>query len=297
MNFSLLWPPLIIAGAGIAGIASMAINLRKARTIEDTPLAKIRSAAQGYVGISGFARALDSDLLKAPLSGKNCVWYRYTIERYESSNRRASSDWSTVESGSSEQLFALDDNTGVCHIDPRRADVTTDIKQRWEGDQRHPVNGAAPSLLGGLFGQKYRYTEFRIHPDEWVYALGWYETLHAPSWMERTAAQTKLLLNQWKQNRDTLLAQFDRNGDGAIDMQEWEQARQAAQRIAQQQVQQQPEQPPINVISETPLRDKPFLIASTDPRELASRYRRNAVIALLAGLGFSAFALWNFYYR
>lgn len=63
MNLSAWLPPLLIATAGSGGIVLMAVNLRKARTIEDTPIAKIRSAAQGYVGINGFARALDSEPL------------------------------------------------------------------------------------------------------------------------------------------------------------------------------------------------------------------------------------------
>lgn len=294
MNLSALLPPLLIAAAGSGGIVLMAINLRKARTIEDTPTAKIRSAAQGYVGINGFARALDSEPLRAPLTGKPCLWYRYTIERYQSGNRRSS--WETVESGVSDQFFTLDDRTGLCHIDPRRADVTAEIRESWKGDQRRPPTGAS-SILSGGFGDDYRYTEFRIHPDEWVYVLGWYETTHAPSLAERTATQTKQLLNEWKQDRDTLLARFDQNGDGDISLAEWERARRTATQTARERVMQQPEQQPLNVISSPPLRDKPYLIASKDPRELASRYRRNAILTLLGGFGMAAYMVWNFYYR
>ncbi len=286
-----LLPPLLIAAGGIA---LMAINLRKARTIEDTPTAKIRSAAQGYVGINGFGRAIGDEPLRAPLTGKPCLWYRYTIERYESGNKRSS--WETVESGTSEQFFAIDDSTGICHIDPRRADVTTEFKQCWKGYQRRPA-GALATIVGGGFGGDYRYTEYRIHPGEWVYVLGWYETTHAPSLAERTAAQTRRILNEWKQDRDALLARFDQNGDGDISLPEWERARRAATQLAREQVLQQPEQQPINIVSRPPLRDKPYLIASKDPRELARRYRRHAALALLGGLGVAAFTLWNFYYR
>lgn len=294
MNPAIFLPPLFIAAAGIGGIALMAINLRKARTIEDTPTAKIRSVAQGYAGINGFARGIGDELLRAPLTGRPCLWYRYTVERYESGNKRSS--WETVESGTSEQFFALDDNTGICHIDPRRADVSAEICQRWKGDQRRPSTGSL-SIAGGGFGNSYRYTEYRIHPDEWVYVLGWYETVHAPSLAERTVAQTKLLLNQWKQDRDTLLARFDQNSDGDIDLQEWERTRLAAAQIAREQVLQQPEPQPVNIISRPPLHDKPYLIASKDPRELASRYRRNAAFTLFGGLATAAYVLWNFYYR
>jgi len=295
MNFSMWLPPLLIAAAGTGGVFAMALNLRKARTIEDTPTAKIRSAAQGYAALHGFARAIGDEPLRAPLTGKACVWYRYTIERYERGAKN--SRWNTIERGCSEQLFGLDDRTGLCHIDPRRAEVTAEIEQRWEGDTRHPNGMATNGVLDNLFGQRYRYTEYRIHPDEWIYVLGWFETLHGPSLPERAAAQTKLLLNQWKQDRDRLLARFDSNSDGEIDLREWEATRSVAAQQAATIVMQQPAPAPINTVSLPPLRDRPFLIASKDPRALAHRYRRNAMISLLIGIGVAGYVLWNFYYR
>src|SRR5690606_30428613 len=268
----------------VGGIALMAINLRKARTIEDTPVAKIRSAARGYVGITGFARALGAELLRAPLAGTPCVWYRYSIERYQRHGRNSS--WDTVERGTSEAFFALDDNTGHCHVDPRRAEVKTAMMQRWKGDR-----GSVTAASGlGFFSRRifsrdeYRYTEYRIHPDEWIYVLGWYETVHGAGLAERTTAQTKLLLNQWKQNRDALLARFDRNRNGEIDMHEWEHARNEAAQLAQQSVLREPEPAPVNILSAPPLQGRPYLISSKDPRVLAALYRRAAALSLVTGL-------------
>lgn len=284
----------MIAAAGVGGLFGMALNLRKARTIEDTPAAKIRSAAQGYAALNGFARAIDAEPLRAPLTGAPCVWYRYTIERYESGRKH--SRWNTIERGSSDQLFALDDNTGRCHVNPKRADVTAAIKQRWEGSTPHPNGSSQHSMLDNFFGSnRYRYTEYRIHPDEWIYVLGWFETLHAPSLQQRSAAQTKQLLNEWKNDRETLLARFDRNRDGDIDLHEWETARTMATREAESLIMRQPEQPPLNVISSPPLSDNPFLIASKDPRALAHRYRRNAMLSLAIGSAFAAYGYWSFY--
>jgi hypothetical protein len=292
MNFSTLIAPLSALAAGAGGVLMMAINLRKARTIEDTPTEKIRSAAQGYISLNGFARGLDQEQIKAPLTGKTCLWYRYTIERYDNDSKGSS--WDTVERGSSNAFFQLDDRTGCCHVDPRHADVTTNITQRWEGDTRHPLD-PGKNLLGNLFGQRYRYTEYRIHADEWIYLLGWFETLHAPSFAEQTAVQTKALLNEWKNDRAALLDKFDSNRDGDIDLQEWERVRQAAAQQAQHYVQQQPDSVPVNIAARPPLRDRPFIIASKDPQQLASRYRRHAFIALLIGLGAAAFIGWDLF--
>ncbi len=289
-------PALILICAG-SGIASMAINLRKARTIEDTPTAKIRSAAQGYLSISGIARGIDNDPVIAPLTGQHCLWYHYTIERRDRDGKH--SRWTTVESGRSEKFFALDDRTGICHIDPRRADVTAVISRCWQGSERRPPGPPrrSPSAFGflSLFSREYRYREHRIHPDEWVYVLGWFETVHGPSLAERTEVQTKQLLNVWKQDREALLARFDLNRDGEICLREWERARRAARQQAQHDVRNEPTAPAINVVSRSPLRNQPYLIGTRDPHAIAGKYRRNAMISLLAGFAFAAFLFWKFY--
>ena len=289
-------PALILIGAG-GGIALMAINLRKARTIEDTPTAKIRSAAQGYLSVSGIARGIDEEAVIAPLTGQHCLWYHYTIERRDSDGKH--SRWTTIESGRSEKFFTLDDRTGICHIDPRSADVTATISQCWQGNERRPLGPprGSSSTFGflTLFSQEYRYRENRIHKDEWVYVLGWFETVHGPSLADRTNAQTKLLLNTWKQDRDALLARFDLNRDGEICLQEWERARRAAQQQARQHVHNEPAAPAINIVSRSPLRDQPFLIGTKDPLDLARKYRRDAIISLTAGFAFAAFVFWKFY--
>lgn len=297
MNYwNILSPALMLISAG-GGIALMAINLRKARTIEDTPTAKIRSAAQGYLSVSGMASVIDNDAVIAPLTGQPCLWYHYTIERRDSDGKHTR--WTTIESGTSEKFFALDDRTGICHIDPRRAEVTAAIAQCWHGDERRPLGlpraSASTFGLSTLFSRQYRYREKRIHAQEWVYVLGWFETLHAPSLAERTAAQTKLLLNAWKQDRDALLARFDLNRDGDISLLEWERARRAAQQQAHQDVSEQPSAPAINTISRSPLRDQPYLIGTKDPRDIARKYRRDAIISLIAGFAFAAFIFWKFY--
>jgi len=69
MNLNDVWPPVVILVSAVAGVALLAINLRRARTIEDTPMAKIRSAAQGYISVGGLAQAIDDDPVIAPLTG------------------------------------------------------------------------------------------------------------------------------------------------------------------------------------------------------------------------------------
>lgn len=295
MDSSPLLLPLLIATSAIGGAIFMAVNLRKARALEDTPRAKIRSAAQGYTGLSGFARALENgESLTAPLTGHPCLWYHYIIE--QRGNNRGGSSWEKVESGSSDRFFVLDDRTGTCNVDPRGADVTAAIRQRWEGNERHPTAPRKGSLLRSLFSQHYRYTEFRIHADEWVHVLGWFETLRPRSQAELTAEETKRILNEWKLDRDALLVRFDRNRDGEIDLDEWERVRSAAAYQAAKVVAEQPAFRPIDTISRSPLRDQPYLIATKEPREVAGRYRRIAVLSLLFGCGLAGYLAWRGYF-
>lgn len=312
MNSSTWLQPLLMTLSALGGPGLAAIFLRRARLIEDTPSSRIRSAPQGYVELSGFARndpdtpitasaksIAATDTLRAPLTHTPCVWYRYRIEREEHGSK--GSQWETVESGSSEHWFVLDDRSGFCHVDPRGADVTPNTRQVWKGTSQRPLNSGAPhtSPLAALFDnlpfsiglgeREYRYTEWRIHTGEWLYALGEFKTVHAPSSEQRTQEQMKNLLNDWKQNRDELLARFDRNGDGEIDLQEWEDARREAERTARAQVLQTVGAPPLNVLTRPTNRQQPYLIAATDPEQLARRLRWKAFASLIIGLGLAAF--------
>ncbi|MET0378331.1 MAG: GIDE domain-containing protein [Spongiibacteraceae bacterium] len=298
MNWNLLLPPLLALAAAAGGLLFMAAQLRKARLIEDTPTSRIRSAPQGYVELGGFARALgDSEQpLIAPLTQQTCVWFRYRIERYERGGKN--SRWNTIESGSSEQWFELDDGGDRCCVDPRGADITPTVRECWKGSSRHAQHSVKThrSPLDVIFGNlgerftfggsdEYRYTEWRIHAGTRLYALGHFETVHGPSGAEREQIQTRALLNQWKQNRDELLGRFDRNGDGEIDLQEWEEARRSAARAAQIQALKDAPAAAISVLCRPPNRSQPYLIATTDPERLARRHRWQAAFGLLVGIG------------
>jgi hypothetical protein len=171
------------------------------------------------------------------------------------------------------------------------------VRKRWYGSEREPARIAAIGIQRKIFNQRYRYTERRIQANEWLYALGWFETVHAPGPEQLAQAQMKLLLNEWKKNRDALLARFDSNRDGELDLQEWERARAEAAQQARHHATQQPEQPPVNTLSRPPLRDKPYLLATTDPEQLAKRYRRNAFFSLVIGFAAAAWFGWQYLIR
>ncbi len=144
-----------------------------ARNIEDTPRAKIRSAAQGYVEIEGKQKALSHHPIIAPLSRLPCTWYRYTID--QTVRKR----WYRLEQAESTHAFVIYDETGESVIEPLGAKVTCALKDTWHGFSKYP-NGKPSNIfmrLISLFGS-YQYTEWRMEEGMYLYAAGNFATRH-----------------------------------------------------------------------------------------------------------------------
>ena len=264
-------------------------SLKKARTIEDVPTSRIRSAHQGYVELIGVARQQQQEhLVSAPLSSTPCLWYDYKIERYQGGKN---SHWTTVEEGSSEAFFELFDGTGKCLIDPRHSDVLTSVKKRWSGYSRHPARMQETSLLGRLRRQRYRYTERRIHADQPVYAIGRFQTIHASSAEQQQKDHVARLIATWKQDYEKMLDRFDSNRDGHIDQREWQRAREQAAQEAQRHVAANYDNTDIHIMSK-PASDQAYILSTTDPAELTSHYRQRSLGLLLAGLVSCGISIW-----
>jgi hypothetical protein len=263
-------------------------NFRRARVIEDTPTARLRSAPQGYVELQGQARSLPDQPVIAPLTRSACVWFRFRIER-EQHNSRSGSRWAEVESGSSEIPFLLNDATGECLVDPRRAEVTPAVKKVWYGRSKWPGAGQRGGLLGLLTGGRYRYTEERIEGGD-LYVLGWFDSVRSTDLP--VGAEVSGVLRAWKQDQAALLRRFDRNADGHIDEAEWHSARETAHRevLADRAV--RSAQPATNVVGAGEHTHLPFLISAHPETLLSGRYRRRALLALAGSLLTAALLAW-----
>ncbi|OOZ39354.1 hypothetical protein BOW53_11910 [Solemya pervernicosa gill symbiont] len=267
-------------------------SLHRARVIEDTPTAKIRSAHQGYVELEGEGELIATLPITAPLSHYQCLWYRFVVERKETrySSKGNQTHWRKVHDGSCEEPFLLRDETGDCLVDPEGAEVTPTSKDVWYGHSEWPEPGSAPAGGGTqLLGLgKYRYTEERLMPGP-VYALGQFKTFNSTgSVRDRTGE----LLREWKRDQAALLARFDSNNDGEIDVDEWNRARDAAGKEAlREQVSRQAE-PPTNMLIKTGDRRQPFLVSAFPQTNLASRYRNRARFSLAGTFVALAVLLW-----
>src|SRR5437870_2381206 len=81
--------------------------------LDDLPLAKIASAAQGYTRLDGRAAAFPGKPLMSPVGREPCCWYSYRILTYDrdgdvTSTEHETTDWS----------FMMSDGSGECVVDP-----------------------------------------------------------------------------------------------------------------------------------------------------------------------------------
>jgi hypothetical protein len=289
------WPWAIASlAACIAGFYFAFRNLTRARIIEDTPTAKIRSAHQGYVELTGQAEAMDGTPIIAPLTGSECCWYRYHIERKSGKN------WKTLERETSDGLFLVRDETGACVIDPEGAEVSPTDRSIWYGHSREPSDRNPPrkrmdeghtfTMHASFTMGSYRYTEERIYPDDPLYAIGLFKTLDDIDHHRTQQEMTRELLREWKQDTAALLANFDSNKDGQIDPEEWDKARHQAAAMAKREHQEQLKTQTLHTMSKTQSSRRPYLLSSTPQFNLVRKYRMWAILALVGFFGGGAMA-------
>ena len=277
----------LCAAACLFGAGMGFVMLKRAREIEDIPTSKIRSAAQGHVEIEGIAQMLPGEPVQAPLSRKPCVWWKYAIEEKRGSGKN--SRWVTLESDTSDEMFQLIDETGDCVVDPEGAKVIPNARLRWYGSSRWPRDVPSRTRWFGLGG--YRYTEQRLELGSDLYALGWFRTEGglAHSFDENLAVRE--LLAEWKADQDKLLREFDADGDGHIDMQEWTAVREAALQKVREQHLKLAVDPDIHVLCRPPRRQT-FLLSSLPQHTLVLRARRRVAAGLALFLAGGSSTIW-----
>ena len=197
---------LAVLALAVFALYSWTHGLRQARALADTARARIGSAAQGYVALSGQLRPLAGVPLVAPVVGYACAWYRIRIEE-----RRGDNKWHTVTHTQSEESLLLADGTGECLVLCDDAEILTPHRQvKQESASRTTVH-----WLGN---------------GEQVTVVGEFRTRGLADASASLSQQVGDLLADWKSERTNLLARFDSDHDGTISLEEWEVARAAARR-------------------------------------------------------------------
>jgi len=278
----------IVVALSVAGFYFAFEYFKRARIVEDTPTSRIRSAAQGYVELVGYGDTMDGPEIVAPLSKTPCTWYRYKVEKLGDKHDQ------TIDSGTSEDLFALVGKTGRCVIDPEGAIVSPAIKRVWYGSN-YDVPGS--DSIFGSFGSRYRFTEERMHPGDTLYAIGLFRSVGGHHDTFNTAAEVREQLQKWKQDQDKLIKHFDRNKDGQIDAKEWKNVRKVAAYFVRKKQMSRKTQPVTHMMSKPENTKRPFLLSTKQQHELTKRYKLFAMGSFAGFLSVGSFAAWMFLVR
>ncbi len=235
--------------------------------INNNPLSKIRSAAQGYVEVEGVQAFLPGKSLCSPLTKTPCTWYAYMVEELSSTGK--GSHWVVKESGESSEHFMLVDTTGQCIISPDGADVFTRFYKVWiDPDNK-------------------RCTEQLLMPNEHVYVTGVFRTFSSSDINPESAEKNQKVLDlvkQWKQDYARLLQEFDVNKDGNLDKDEWDNVVRAAEKQINGQYPDSSSEDvvTVNIISKEGRKlDEPFIISDLRKKEILMKFHKKFVFYLV----------------
>lgn len=238
--------PLVFVLTALVATLAWAFNFKRLLGMSEIPVATIASAAQGYVELFGTSKSLT--LTRSPIRGVECVWFRLWIYARDTNYM-----WRLADYRISEQLFELQDDSGVCRIDPRGAEVFA--------ASRHVV-----------VQHDHKYIEDVLFADKPVYVLGDLDTGSQINTEAEIHQDAGKLMTRLKQSKVRLLQQFDLNRDGEIDMHEWELARESAYAEVRAKHAQRL-QSELHLIAK-PANKRLFLISGISPHALRQHYQR-----------------------
>lgn len=262
-----------------------AASVRRDHLLADTPLVKIRSAAQGFVKVFGRAAPAGQTATAAPLSSRPCVWWSYDVAQ-KTRNAKGETTWKSIDSASSVEPFLLRDADGECLVGPVSAEITPTSNDVWFGDLDRPTG--LPTLAHGFIEQGgFRYTERLLSVGDQLSVAG---ELRSNSAIESSESATAQLLHEWKQDQTTLLARFDRNRDGHLDAAEWEAARAAA--AAESAANNLKTAIIRTSVIGQPTHGEPFIIASMDSKHLVQREKLFGALYFCLGVGCVGLGAW-----
>lgn len=248
--------------AALVSLVAWAGNYRRNRAIADLPTSRIGSAAQGYVELYGRALPDPEHLIVSPFSAVRCVWYRFQV--FQRHDRR---HWHLTHEGASHETFVISDGTGQCFVDPDHAEVVgPERRVSYAGDYKR----VEEILFAGS-----------------IYVLGEFTTVGGSNMPLNQREDVSELLAEWKRDKAGLLERFDLDGNGEIDLKEWELARLAAAREVERQHRELRAAPGVHVMR-APADGRLFLLSSLSPQRLKRRY---LLLCWLHGLVFVALML------
>lgn len=187
------------------------------------------------------------------------------------------SEWKTIRKETSDNLFLIKDETGQCIIDPEGAHVTVSSKEVWYGTSSSPSRGSLSSskkrsfLTRLIVSKNYRYTESLLHSGESLYTIGLYKTVGGAGSSFNLNEDVRELIREWKTDTEALMKEFDTNGDGQIDLNEWQRVRDKAYEQVMEKHSEQKTLPPVHLMNKTNDSRRPFILSALPQSNLTRR--------------------------
>ena len=252
----------------VIGLFAWVSTHGRAQAIAELPTSRIGSAAQGYVELYGRASVDPDNLITSPFSGVSCIWYRCRSYSKDNSDR----EWREVSCNVSGATFEIRDPTGACRVDPDDAEVMgPEIRTTYSGGYKQ----VEEMLFGGGL----------------IYVLGEFSTIGGANSALSLSEDVSALLAEWKKDPVHLKRRFDLNGDGEIDLREWELARRLATRTVEKQHRDIRQESGVHVMR-APKNRRLFLISSLSPQKLRQRYLLWSFLHLGVLAAASVAAIW-----
>lgn len=239
------------------------------RFIADTPTSKIASAAQGYVELTGLGELMPGSTINSPFSQSRCLWYQCIIEKRRQLN---DTNWVQISNETSDELFHLSDETGVCVILPEGAVVMPSEHHVWYGHSeqaRYQQQQKKGWWRGYLGTGKYRFTEKLIRVADPLYVVGLFETHQKIIQPDTFNRQVEALIQTWRNNPQKHLSAFDLDKNGKIQQREWIDVRHKAESI----VRAQQSDDDHHLMKKPQHKSQPFVISSLPEQQLLNKKR------------------------
>jgi len=214
-----LTPVAAFLGANFWGWTA---SFRRLRALEDLPLSRIASCAQGYARLEGKAAVFPGKPIVAPVSRQPCAWYHYVVITFDANGEQQSRSEEETE-----WSFAMKDASGECIVDPAGAEIIPSRINQYRDKVQHWIER---SILAG----------------DPISVIGHFATASPDVSEEEIRFRVGELLTQWKRSRTYTEA-------------EWEGVRVQARAQVMAEIAQEP--PLAQNRIEKPADDRPFLIS------------------------------------
>ena len=239
-----------LGSAAAVGVLAWAAALRRARAIGEQATSRIVSAAQGYVEVMGRASVDTHNLIYSPMSGVQCIWYRYNLYSRDNDSKQ---EWKRSDRGVSSATFEINDGSGVCNVDPDHAEVI------------------APEVRTSYPDTDTKLVEELLFGGRTIYVLGEFSTIGGANSALSLRDDVSALLAEWKSNPTELHRRFDLDHDGQISLAEWELARKLATGTVEQQHRAIRSQSGVHMVR-APADGRLFLLSTLSPHKLRRRF-------------------------